>query len=288
MARPTPDFPAPVFIGGSARSGTHAMGRMLTVHPRYHLIPVEARFHAGRRGLTEVLERGLDIDAYCERVLGEWWLRGLKADRGLVTIIERPELERATARLRSGWESDPWEAARRFIGEVLDPVAERAGKPTWVDLSGRNISQAPVLARLFERARFIHMVRDGRAVTAAILQKIETTDDREEAFGHWVARVRRSNLALQAMPPGAVLTIDLEEFAAHDRERQFERLISYLEVDDPSPLRDYFDREITAERANVGAWRQRLSPADARWVDRKYRRMVRELRREGADWAPAP
>jgi hypothetical protein len=264
------------------------MGRMLTVHPRYHLIPVESRFHAGQGGLTEVLERGLDVDAYCERVLGPWWTRGLRGDRGLKVIVSREELERAVARFRDAWDDDPWEAGRGLVTEILDPVAERAGKPAWIDLSGRNISQAPDLRRLFPRARFIHMVRDGRAVAAAILQKLETTDDLEEAFGHWVARVRRSNMALQAMPSGSVLTINLEDLAAHDREPQFARLIDYLEIDEPGPLRDYFDREITAERAHVGAWRERMAPADARWVDRAYRRAVKELRREGVDWAPAP
>jgi hypothetical protein len=53
-------------------------------------------------------------------------------------------------------------------------------------------------------------------------------------------------------------------------------------------MREYFDREISAERAHVGAWRQRMAPADARRVDRRYRRVLRKLQREGVDWAPAP
>ena len=38
MSEPARDFPEPVFVGGSARSGTHAIGRLLNSHPRYHLI----------------------------------------------------------------------------------------------------------------------------------------------------------------------------------------------------------------------------------------------------------
>jgi hypothetical protein len=90
------------------------------------------------------------------------------------------------------------------------------------------------------------------------------------------------------MPEGAVLTIFLDDLTAHDRDRTFQRLIDYLEVTDPAPLRDYFDSTISAERAHVGAWRQRMAPADARWVDRRYRRLVRQLRREGIDWVPDP
>jgi hypothetical protein len=202
--------------------------------------------------------------------------------------MERSELERAIARFRDGFPENPWDSGRRLVRDILDPSAARAGKPTWVDLSGSNIRQSPTLLKLFPNARFIHMVRDGRAVTAAILKKRDMTDDLEQAFGHWVMRVRRSDAALRRLPPGAALTIYLDDLTAHDREHQFGRLVEYLQLDDPQPMRDYFDRTISPEKAHVGAWRERMAPADARWVDRRYRRLVRRLRREGIDWVPEP
>jgi hypothetical protein len=114
------------------------------------------------------------------------------------------------------------------------------------------------------------------------------TDDLKQAFAHWVMRVRRSDAALRQMPPGSALTIYLDDLTAHDRDNTFERLVSYLELDDPGPMREYFDATISPERAHVGAWRERMAPADARWVDRRYRRQVRRLRREGIDWVPEP
>ena len=71
--------------------------------------------------------------------------------------------------------------------------------------------------------------------------------------------------------PGRGLTIDLDQLTALDRDRQFTRLVEFLEIDDPSAMRAHFDREISAERAHVGAWRERLAPADVRWVNRRYR-----------------
>lgn len=288
MTLPEPDFPAPIFVGGSARSGTHAIGRMLDADPRYHMTRVEARFHCATGGLADLLNGLTDIDSYCERVLGQWWRRGLQQHRGLMVVIERDEIERAIARFRERFPTEPWDAGRELVRAVLDPGAERAGKPAWVDLSGSNIRQAPTLLKLFPRSRFIHMVRDGRAVTAAILRKRDMTDDLRQAFGHWAMRVRRSDAALRQMPPGAVLTIYLDDLTAHDREGSFQRLIDHLEIDDPSHLREYFESTISSERAHVGAWRQRIAPADARWVDRHYRRLLRRLRREGIDWIPDP
>lgn len=288
MTLPEPDFPAPIFVGGSARSGTHAIGRLLAADPRYHMTAVESRFHCGTGGLADLLNGNTDLDAYCERVLGQWWSRGLQQHRGLKVVLERDEIEAAVARFRERYPDEPWDAGRALVHEILDPGAERAGKPAWVDLSGSNIRQAPTLLRLFPRARFIHMVRDGRAVTAAILRKRDMTDDLRQAFGHWAMRVRRSDAAMREMPAGSVLTIYLDDLTAHDREGSFQRLMDYLEVEDTSHLREYFDSTISSERAHVGAWRQRMAPADARWVDRRYKRLVRQLRREGIDWIPDP
>lgn len=288
MSLPKPDFPHPVFVGGSARSGSHAIGRLLDSHPRYHLVAVEAQFQSSRGGLSDLLAGKTDLDAFCERTMTEWWRRGLRHNRGLRTILDRQSLKRALDEFRTAFDDDPWEAGRRLIYAVLDPAAEAAEKPAWVDLSGGNIPNAPTLAKLFPRARFIHMVRDGRAVTAALLRKRLATDDREQAFDHWLRRVRSAHHAIGEIPPEMIETIELEGLAAFDRERSFERLLRLLDLDDPGPMREHFDREISADRAHVGAWRERIAPADVRWVDRRYRRTIRRLRREGIDWVPGP
>jgi hypothetical protein len=288
MNAPAPTFPQPIFVGGSARSGTHAMGRLLDSHPRYHLIAVESRFHAATGGLCDLLQGRTDLDAFIERCLGMWWRRGLRQHRGLHVIIAREALEAAIERFRSEFDANPWDAGRRLVHEVLDPSAEHAGKPAWVDLSGSNIKSAPTLHRLLPQARFVHMVRDGRAVTAAILRKRDMTDDLGQALDHWVTRVRRSHAGLSMLPEGSVLTIMLDDLTAHDRDATYARLARFLELADDGPMRRYFERTISPERAHVGAWRERMAPADARWVDRHYRRVVRRLRREGINWIPDP
>jgi Sulfotransferase family len=288
MQAPEQSFPQPIFVGGSARSGTHAMGRLLGAHPRYALIEVEARFHGATGGLCDLLDGRTELDAFVDRCLGMWWRRGLRQHRGLHVIIGRTQLEAALEEFRAGFVEDGWEAGRRLVHAVLDPSAERAGKPAWVDLSGSNIKSAPTLVKLFPGAKFVHMVRDGRAVAAAILRKRDMTDDVAQALDHWETRIRRSHAGLQGMPAGSVLTILLDDLTAHDRERTYGRLVEFLEMEDDGPMRRYFERTISADRAHVGRWRQRIAPADARWVDRRYRRLVRKLRREGIDWIPEP
>jgi Sulfotransferase family len=287
MTTSTPEFPEPVFVGGSARSGTHAIGGLIGADPRYHLVG-ESRFHCAGGGLLDVLHGDTTLDAFCERVLGFWWQRGLHRTAGLHRVIDRADLEQALAAFRTEFAKDREAAGRRLVRTVLDRNAARAGKPSWVDISGPNVPKAPPLHRLFPDSRFINMVRDGRAVTAAILRKRDMSDDREQAFDHWLRRIERSHAALAALPPGAALTLSLEDFAVLERDASFERLVSFLEVDDPDPMRRQFEEQIVPERVRVGEWRQRVAPADARWIERRYRRELRRLRREGIGWIPEP
>ena len=99
--------------------------------------------------------------------------------------------------------------------------------------------------------------------------------------------VQAADEAMRVVPPERMLTVHLDELTATDRERTFARLVSYLELEDPKEMRVYFDAEISAERANVGRWRERIAPADARLINRRYRRLVKRLRRQGIDWVPA-
>lgn len=281
-------YPHPIFVGGSARAGTHAMGRLIAADPRYHLVDVEARFHCATGGLTDLLDGKGSVDDFLRRCRQQWYRRGLQNHVGLQKVIAEDSFEAALAPFPADFEADPWAACRKLTHALLDPGASAEGKPAWVEVSGSNIRSAPTLLRLLPDARFVHMVRDGRAVTAAILRKRDMTDDVQRAFGHWETRVKRSDEALRTLPEGHALTVFLDDLTAHDRDNTFDRLASFLELDDPAPMRSYFDNKISSERAHVGKWRERISPADARWVDRRYRRLVRELRRDGVDWVPEP
>ncbi|MBA2567109.1 MAG: sulfotransferase [Thermoleophilaceae bacterium] len=281
-------FPEPIFIGGFGRSGTHAIGPLVAADPRYHLVATEARFHAVQGGLPDLLDGRTTLESFLEGCRGAWWKRGFMRPQGLHRLVERDELEAALEAFRADYAGDPWEASRLLVRRVIDPGATREGKPSWVELTGRSVIYAPTLLRLFPRARFINMVRDGRAIAGGHVKKIDMTDDPMHALAKWERMVRASHEGIRAVPEDAALVVHLDDLVARDREATFGRIVEFLEVEDDAPMRRWFEKKISADRAHVGQWRERMPPPEARRVDRRYRKMIRELHRDGIWWAPAP
>jgi hypothetical protein len=283
-----PAFPHPVFVGGVGRSGTHVMARLIGAGPRYHRVRTEARFHAWEGGLPDLCEGRTTLPEFLGRMRGHWWKRGANQRQGLHRICPRGAFDEALERFEREFDRDPHAASRELIEALLGHEAHERGKPSWVEATGPTVERAAFLRELFPRARFVNMVRDGRAVVAATLKKVNLTDEPGRALERWEQMVRAAERSKRELGDRLVLSIFLEDLAAHERERTFDALAAFLELDDPAPWREWFDREISAERAHVGAWRERMAPADARWLDRRYRRLVRRLRRQGLTWVPSP
>jgi len=288
MAEPQLDFPHPIFVGGVGRSGTHVMAQLIGAGPRYHRVRTEARFHAWDGGLPDLCAGRTTLDEFLERMRGPWWRRGANQRQGLHRICSRDVFDPALERFEQRFAGESEAASRELIDALLGEEAGERGKLSWVEATGGTVEHAGFLRSLFPRAKFVNMVRDGRAVVAATLKKVNLTDEPIRALERWEGMIRAAESSRRELGEGQVLSVFLEDLAAHDREGSFDRLATFLELDDPAPMREYFEREISAERAHVGAWRQRMAPADARKVDRRYRRLVRRLRRQGLTWMPEP
>jgi len=281
-------LPEPIFVGGVGRSGTHPMGRLIAADPRYLWIRTEVRFHASPGGLPDLCAGRTTLAEFMRRMRGHWWKRGARQNQGLQRVVDPERYEEILRSFEESFERDRIEASRRLTRSLLDPVAEREGKPAWVEITGQVIEQAPFLLELCPNAKFINMVRDGRAVVAGTLRKVDLTDDPMRALKKWERMVLAASDGMRGVPRERMLTVHLDDLTALDREATFRRLVEFLETEDEGPMRHYFDTEISAARANVGRWRERMAPQDVRKVDRRYRRLVRRLHRGGIDWVPRP
>src|SRR3954464_15100834 len=101
--------PAPiVFVGGTGRSGTHIIGKLLGRSADLALIPLECRFHVEDRGFPGLLAGEVSKRRFLRRMRGVWW-RGLQRGRptGLYKFVDRERFDLARAAFDERSDSAP-------------------------------------------------------------------------------------------------------------------------------------------------------------------------------------
>jgi len=285
-----------VFIGGTGRSGTHALAELLGRHSRLADVPVEARFHCNKRGLPDLLEGRITLASFVAKLREFWWHR-VRVDgqpRGLYNLMRRAELDAAVERFEAAYSADPVAGCRGLFLDLLAPVAARAGKPGLVEMSSHNVRASQTLLRLFPEARFVHALRDGRDSAASVSGKTWGPRRVGAGIGWWADRLRAIESGMRGTEDGAEFAIPaerfhvvlLEDLVGHDREGSYGRLLEFLGIDDEPAMHDFFATEMTAERAHLGRWRKELAGPGRALVQRRYEWTVAALEREGNHAAP--
>jgi hypothetical protein len=274
----------PIFIGGTSRSGTNAVAHLLGRSARFHLIPREVGFHAVPEGLVGYIRGRFDRDELIARLRSRWW-RVVPGAVGFEGVVTREQLDDALAEFAAA-PPDRVAAGRALVKALLDPVAEAAAKPSWIEKSTQTVVAAPVLLEMFPEAGIVHVVRDGRDVACSIARMPWGPDSVPEAIEYWADRLRRAEDGARAVPPERILLIHLEDFVLLDRERSYGRLLDYLGMEDEPAMRSLFETELTAERAHLGRWRAELNPAEQEQATALYREILGHLREEGVTSAP--
>jgi hypothetical protein len=253
--------PAP-FIVGVARSGTTLLRVMLDAHPEL-AIPPETHFIP--RALRAYRKGGGTEGALAQIVGHRRW-----PDFGLEESALR---ERARAAYTGA------DVIRAFF----EIYAEGQGKPRWGDKSTNYVRHVRRIARALPEARFIHLIRDGRAVALSQLSVHFGPDTVADAATKWrdeIAKARRQGAAAETY-----VEVRYEDLVAHP-EPVLRRVCEAAGLDwDPAVL-EYRERApdrisgrdhavieehrkehrssvaspLSAERAE--RWREEMSPAD--------------------------
>jgi hypothetical protein len=189
-----------VFIGGCSRSGTTLLGAMLGAHPEAVCTP-ESHFKASV--LREHLHatEGVDVaEAY--RLIRRHW----RFQVWRLAPAPLPEEVTSYAGLLS------WLVAR--YGAAHGRPAARL----WVDHTPENTTYAAVLRRVFPRARFLHLVRDGKAVAASIMPLDWGPNSVVRAAHWWIERVSYGLAAEGLLGPEVMLRVSYERLVTAPAE----------------------------------------------------------------------
>jgi hypothetical protein len=260
----------PVFVCGSARSGTTWTFDLFDRHPEVHAI-CESWILSQTHGITSILAQ-----SYWSTSATEAWRERVDAPFGAIQSVPYEEVVQDLGALVADWFMKTVRPEHRFL-VAKEPIDVRA------------------TAILFPEARFIHVVRDGRDVALSMKRASETWDPsmgvglpmefRAEAWRRQVENVRahRDLLgdryleiryeAMRADPESAMRTVfDFAEIPYGDELlqsiRDATKLSSYSDAPRDSGFRG---------GSKGGGWREVFTPREARAFDRAAGELLAEL-----------
>lgn len=168
--------PAP-FIVGAPRSGTTLLRLMLDAHPDL-TIPPETYFIVRAikrwRDASKRLSLENPVDAFYDEATGHRRWKDIHLD---------PDAFRR--RLTEARPKEVGDAVRVFYRLYADKV----GKPRWGDKTPFYVRRMKLIQDAVPEAHFIHIIRDGRAVTMSIKDLWFGPNTAEEGAEYWTARI---------------------------------------------------------------------------------------------------
>src|SRR5687767_10968409 len=257
-------MPDPFFIVGNDRSGTTMLRLILDRGPDA-AVPPESMFLTD---FAAAFDAGGPRDAQAAaQLMREVW------GHPKVRLWDLPLHPPAIPAGLSGQD------AYRFIAAApFEAYAARHGKRRWGDKTPHYVHHVDHLLRLWPRARFVVLVRDGRDV-ALSLRRMPFGPNNAWAAAQWWARGIRAGARAQREHPGAVLTVRYEDLAERPHE-QVSRLCEFLALsysDDMLALENVDPARIVPDQAAwfptlfdgintsaVGRWRREMGRRDRR------------------------
>jgi Sulfotransferase family len=224
--RPGTIFP---FIVGSGRSGTTLLRAMFDSHPDL-CIPGESGFitRLGRNADKRYTLNGrFHIDVFMRDLFAHPRFDRWHLDKGDVEVSLRD------AEIRSFADA---------IRCVYAAYARSRGKPLYGDKTPVYVMHIPYLAELFEEARFVHIIRDGRDVALSHLSIAEWGPGTiEEAAQEWKSMVGAGRRAGMALASGRYVEIKYENLIA-DPEAALRPVCDSLGLPFDDRMLHYFER----------------------------------------------
>jgi hypothetical protein len=269
----------PIFVGGSGRSGTTIVARMITLHPQTELVPEELRVHCDPGGLADVLAHRVPVAWFAKRLHGYWRTRRSASGnpRGLTErFLADDEYTKAVHRFEQGFDADPEASGAALVEALISDVTPAAGK--WVEMSPTNCAAAEGLHAMFPSARFVHVVRSGLDVACSLRTVAWGPDDSRDGVLVWADRSAEAAKGMRRLPLRRATTVHFEEVVLRPF-RELRQLSRWLGLPANELPRDKAAMPLRRKRAHVGRWRSDLNDAEQPLILALYLHSCRRLAR---------
>ncbi|GDX31713.1 sulfotransferase [Actinomycetes bacterium] len=281
----------PVLIGGTGRSGSTILGRILGHHRDLYLTdPEEVRFIANNPGMAVALgtrrarwparmRAQTAARRAVDRAQGAHFAR--PNNSGLQMWLTKDELRQLGDRYLERFGPEPLAATREFVQSVMDKVAAPAGGRRWVDGTPANARVTDLIEPIFPDCQVIAIIRDGRDVAASFVEQTFGPNEILGSLREWHKRSLRMHQAVKACRPGRILTIDMLDMVQNKREESMAEVCAFLGISVDEEMMDWFANNVSVDRAHVGRWRTQFDPKTTAQIDELYSRLVADLRKHG-------
>jgi hypothetical protein len=302
----------PVFIGGTGRSGTTVLGDLLNEHSQVRTSnPTEIKFLANRGGFLDVvfgsmnsqlenrekisifhyrtyrqraqkdlLQRSERFEEFSEKLWQKWWQIDAPAPHGpgLHAGIEKQDLQEILSNYSRSIKKSPIKQAREFMVSFMDAQKNHKGEKYWSETTPMNISYSHRLIKLFPEAKFIVIRRDPRDVIASLLTKDWGPNSPLEGVEWIESRLRADHDALKSVPRDQLLFINLEDLVTNSPQESYDRILTFLKLQDEPAMHTFHTVNMTAENASSGRWRKEIdTPEFGAAIDAMNLRLQRDL-----------
>jgi hypothetical protein len=307
--------PIPIFIGGTGRSGTTIFGDMLNEHSLIRTSnPTEIKFLANRGGLLDVIfgsptskisdREGIsilhyrtyrnrkkksaqmrrdNIQIFRENLWQKWWQIDAKPPHGpgLHTGITKDVLTQLLNKFEKSINRTPVRAGSRFMKDFIANQSDSTDTDKyWVETTPMNISYARHLLALFPHAKFIVMRRDPRDVIASLVTKDWGPSTPLEGV-EWIEnRLRAGHLGQSFIPKAQLLTIDLEDLVTNSPGQTYNKILTFLEIEDEPAMRAFHEEKMSSDLASSGRWKNQI---DSPEFSQAITEMAQRLKADGIE-----
>ncbi len=287
--------PVPLlFIGGTGRSGTHVVSKILNSHSHFRKVPNEARFHTDPGGFPDVLSGRTSADLFAYRLRHYWWRNFEPARlsfRGLHRYVPKQRLDAATTSfLRRFAEGEPEAACRQLFFDLLWPLATGEAKAGLIEQSCDVVAEAGPLGMLFPEARFIHVVRDGRDVAASRVGQarwLAYPRTMHQGLEWWESRIRRIENGIRAVGEERVFEVSLDDLVSgNHRRRTYRKMRQFAGLRNEDAMLSYFTRRVKVRNAHTERWRGDVPDRQHAEVDARYGEILDRLEADGVGCVP--
>jgi hypothetical protein len=210
----------------------------------------------------------------------KWWQIDAPAPHGpgLHAGIEKQDLQEILSNYSRSIRKSPIKQARKFMVSFISAQKDRKGEKYWAETTPMNISYSHRLIKLFPEAKFIVIRRDPRDVIASLLTKDWGPNSPLEGVEWIESRLRADHDALKSVPRDQLLFINLEDLVTNSPQESYDRILTFLKLQDEPAMRTFHTVNMTAENASSGRWRKEIdTPEFGAAINAMNLRLQRDL-----------